>query len=119
MIQETARQHPAEFALGAYCDGELVGMVVCETHDTPVASMVVFVRPEWRRRVGRALLQRMIERAPELGLVFLTMSYGVANSAVSRMLVGCDSIVARRVARGVIKVALTVQPNVSLVPIAA
>lgn len=120
VIHETTRRHPAEFALGAYREGELIGMAVCDTRHAPTASMVVIVKPEWRRRgVGTALAHRMVERAPELGLVFLTMSYGVGNQAASKMLAGCDAILAKRQSHGVVKVALTVQPNVSVVPIAA
>jgi len=120
VIHETARRHPAEFALGAYRGGELIGLAVCDTSHAPTASMVVVVKPQWRQcGIGRALMHRMIERASEVGLVFLTMSFGADNEAASKMLAGCDAIVARRHSHGVVKVALTVQPNVSVVPIAA
>lgn len=120
VIHETARHHPSEFALGAYHDGELIGMVVCDMHETPAASIVIVVKSEWRGGgVGRSLLNRMVECAPDLGLMFLTMSYSVANEAASKLVASSDAVVARRLTHGVVKAALVVQSNVAVVPIAA
>lgn len=120
VINETARHHPSEFALGAHHDGELVGLLVCDTSATPTGSIAIVVMPEWRGRgVGTALLHRMVERAPKLGLFFLTMAFSASNKPAAKLVASHDFVVARRSAHGVVKVALAVQSNVSRVPVAA
>jgi ribosomal protein S18 acetylase RimI-like enzyme len=119
-IHEAARHHPSEFALGAHHDGELIGILVCDTSSTPTASMTIVVVPEWRGRgVGRALLEHMVERAPDLGLVFLTMTFHATNDAAAKLVEGHDLLVAKRSVHGVVKVALAVQSDVSVVADAA
>ena len=109
VIHETRRRHPAEHAFGAYHDGELVGMVVCDADNSPTGHLVIVVMPEWRGLgIGRSLLRRMVERAQELGFTFLTLSHEMDNEAAWAMLASSDLVVARRIRRGVVKAALHV-----------
>ena len=109
VINEARRRHPAEHAFGAHHEGELVGMLVCGADDVPTGHVVIVVKPEWRGvGVGRALLHRMVERAPELGFTFLSLAYETDNEAAWRMLSSDDLVVARRIRNGVVKAALAV-----------
>lgn len=109
VIHEAVRGHPAEFALGAYHDGELVGMVVCDPDQAPNGHLVIVVKPHWRGLgVGRSLLRRMAEWARDLGFSYLTLSYSVANQAASTMVASSNLVVARRLRNGVVRAALPV-----------
>ena len=107
VIHEAWRRDPAELALGAYHEGELVGMVVCEGCEPPAGHIVIVVKPEWRGLgVGRSLLQRMVERSQDLGFTVLTLSHGAHNEAAHALLASTDLVVARRLRDGLVKVAL-------------
>jgi ribosomal protein S18 acetylase RimI-like enzyme len=109
VLHEARRCDPAEDAFGAYHDGELVGMVVCDEGMAPTGHIVIVVKPEWRGvGVGQSLLRRMVERARELGFTFLTISHDMDNESAWAMLAASDLVVARRVRKGVVKAALHV-----------
>ena len=109
MLHESVRRHPAEFGLGAYHEGELVGLLVCEADAVQNGHLSVFVKPEWRGiGIGSALVARMADRARDLELSYLTLSFGVDNVAAGRMLESTGLIVARRIREGVEKAAVLV-----------
>jgi len=109
VIHEAWRHDPAEYAFGAYHDGELIGMIVCDADSAPTGHLVIVVEPEWRGvGVGRALVRRMVERAQDLGFTFLTLSHEIDNEAAWAMLASSGLVVARRVRSGVVKAALHV-----------
>ena len=108
-LEESLQRGPDEFGLGAYHDGELIGLLVCESDRSHNGHLVVFVRPEWRGvGVGTALMRTMAARASAFGLTYLTLSYRVGNLEASRMIAASGMVVARRKRDGVEKVALLV-----------
>jgi ribosomal protein S18 acetylase RimI-like enzyme len=114
-LHEAHRDSPGEFGVGAYRDGEIVGILVCEADELANGHLNVFVKPAWRNvGVGTALVRYMTERAGSQGLAYLTLSFGVANDAASRMLAGSGLVVARRIRAGVEKAAVYVpRPRVA------
>jgi GNAT superfamily N-acetyltransferase len=117
VIHEAWRGNPAELGLGAYHEGELVGMVVCDEVAPPTGHIVIVVQPEWRGLgVGRSLLQRMVERAQDLGFQVLTLSHTERNEAARAPLATSDFVAARRLRDGLVKVALFVPAPASSVP---
>jgi GNAT superfamily N-acetyltransferase len=109
VIHEAWRGDPAELGLGAYHEGELVGMVVCDGYEPPTGHIVIVVKPEWRGLgVGGSLLQRMVERSQDLGFRVLTLSHTERNEAARALLATSDFVAARRLRDGLVKVALFV-----------
>ena len=112
VVHESSRHHPDEFGLGAYHEGELVGLLTCEVDARRNGHVTVYVRPEWRSvGIGAALVRRMADRASELGASYLTLSYGVDNHAAGRMMAATGLVIARRVSHGVEKAAVFVPPT--------
>ena len=112
VLHESSRHHPDEFGLGAHHDGELVGLLTCEVDARRNGHVTVYVRPEWRNvGVGTALLRRMADRSGDLGVTYLTLSYGVDNHAAARMTAATGLVIARRVSQGVEKAAVFVPPT--------
>lgn len=108
-LHDSVQRHPDEFGLGAYHEGELVGLLVCEPDAARNGHLTVFVVPDWRGvGLGAALVRAMADRARGLGVAYLSLSYSVDNVAASRMVSGSGLVVARRVRDGVEKAALLV-----------
>lgn len=108
-LHESVQLNPNEFGLGAYHEGELVGLLVCEADSFHNGHVSLFVKPEWRDvGVGAVLVRRMAERGRDFGLSYLTLSYGVDNVSASKMLTSTGLVVARRVRAGVEKAAVLV-----------
>jgi GNAT superfamily N-acetyltransferase len=108
-LHEARRQDPGEFGVGAYHDGELVGLLVCEADEVGNGHLNVFVKPEWRNvGVGTAMVRHMTDWAGGQGLKYLTLSFAVENEAASRMLAATGLVVARRIREGVEKAAVFV-----------
>jgi GNAT superfamily N-acetyltransferase len=111
VLHESSRHHPDEFGLGAHHDGRLVGLLTCEVDDRRNGHVTVYVRPEWRNvGIGAALVRRMADRAGDLGVSYLTLSFGVENHAAAGMLAATGLVIARRVSHGIEKAAAFVPP---------
>lgn len=109
VVHEQVHEQPSEIALLAHHGGELVGMAVCDLEHPLDGHVVIAVKPEWRRLgLGRALLDRMVERARDLGLAYLILAHGTHNLAASKLVESSGLVVARRVRDEMVRAVLVV-----------
>jgi hypothetical protein len=109
-IVRTEGRAPHELVLEALADDEVVGLAGCTLSPAGASGhLSVSVAAGWRGvGLGRGLVQRMVEEARGLDLLYLVGRHVPSDVAATRMLAATDAIVARRTGDGLVRVAIAV-----------